>query len=174
MVGLPRGHVSQFLCSSRCSTPLHLVPSRRPRPHAHSGVLERIRPYCRRIHRRRSFLLAKVGVERSNRFTRSSFPTTRKPRNSAAFVFFPTVEIVPAATAPGGRGYRAVTSSAKRGGVKSRCRGNSAEWARIPAGMRPQISRTDGGPRFPKADIASAQWLRVSLYLAGSGTAKPW
>jgi hypothetical protein len=51
-------------------------------------------------------------------------------------VFFPTVEIVPAATAPGARGYRAVTSSAKRSGVKSRCRGSAEGWARIKGSVR--------------------------------------
>jgi hypothetical protein len=40
-----------------------------------------------RLQGRLNYCLAKVGVERSNRFTRSKFPDIEKPRNSAVFSF---------------------------------------------------------------------------------------
>jgi hypothetical protein len=53
--------------------------------------------------RRRNFTLAKVGVERSNRFTRSNYQSIEKLRSSVAFSFFGTIEIGPHPDRPGVR-----------------------------------------------------------------------
>ena len=53
--------------------------------------------------------LAKVGVGRSNRLTRSILPRRRKPRFAGAFVRFGAVEIVEQESGSERRGYRRVT-----------------------------------------------------------------
>jgi hypothetical protein len=75
---------------------------------AGSRVLERTLRQSGVTQRRRNFSLAKVGVERSNRFTRSNNFSTKKPRFSAAFSFSGRLKSqLPNTSA--GEGYERVT-----------------------------------------------------------------
>lgn len=62
---------------------------------------------------------AKVGVERSNRFTRSILSKVSKPRFAGAFVFSGVVEIARRGNGGRERGYHTVTCARNRGDMKS-------------------------------------------------------
>jgi hypothetical protein len=69
------------------------------------------------MHKQCNLLLAKVGVERSNRFTRSILSKVSKPRFAGAFVHFGAMEIAGQGSRQKGCSYRAITNLRNRHSV---------------------------------------------------------
>ena len=70
--------------ASECAR-FHFSIFPRPRQIVHSGALQRIPVHLHALREHCENLLAKVGVEGSNPFARSSFQNALRPRNSAVF-----------------------------------------------------------------------------------------
>ena len=144
--GVPRG-VFRF-------TAVQFLPTRRT---AFSRARRRNGAWSNAWGERRSFLLAKVGVEGSNPFARSSSPNQRSVRRPR----FPRVlgcVLLPRPEVPRrprkARGYLRVTSSGATAELKSWCPGNALEHkgVRSRASIDPIV-----GPAEPTA------WLPLSI-----------
>lgn len=75
----------------------------------HSRALQRTVWHGHAPREQCNFMLAKVGVGRSNRLTRSILPRRRKPRFAGAFVRFGAVDIAGCGSSENSRSYRRVT-----------------------------------------------------------------